>query len=293
MEATGLVLEGGGMRGLYTAGVLEYFLEQNLYFPYVIGVSAGACMAASYLSRQEGRNKKVNIELVSDPRYLSFRNFIRKRELFGMDFLFDEIPTKIVPFDFETFLSEKQQFVVVTTDCETGEAIYFNKHEHGNDILKILRASSSIPFIAPAVEYNKKYLLDGGIIDPIPVKKSQQDGYIKNVVIMTKPKHFKRRPSKAASVVKYLYKRHPMIASLLQERYKIYNDTLSFIEEEKTKGNVFVLQPSVGIPVGRIERNQKKLTELYELGYNDAKSQFNQLKQFLIRQNQMIKSKEG
>ena len=136
MKNIGLVLEGGGMKGLYTAGVLEYFMEKNLFFPYVVGVSAGACMGATYLSRQQGRNKKVNTELVSDYRYISYRNLIRKRELFGMDFLFDEVPNKIVPFDFQTFLNCNEQFVIGTTDCESGQAVYYNKTEHGNDILK-------------------------------------------------------------------------------------------------------------------------------------------------------------
>ncbi len=281
MKEVGLVLEGGGMRGLYTAGVLECFMEHDLYFPYVIGVSAGACMAASYLSRQKGRNKKVNIELVSDHRYLSFRNFISKRELFGMDFLFDEIPRKIVPFDFETFLKGSEQFIVVATDCETGEPVYYSKHEHGNHMLKLLRASSSLPFISESVEYNGKFLLDGGMIDPIPLKKSQSDGNEKNVIIMTKLEQYKMRQRKLASMLKYTYKRHPKIACLLQERYKLYNDTLSYIHSEKSKENLFIIQPSSRVPVRRIERNQVRLKELYELGYSDAKDQLQQLDQFL------------
>lgn len=208
MKNIGLVLEGGGMKGLYTAGVLEYFMEKNLFFPYVVGVSAGACMGATYLSRQKGRNKKVNTELVADHRYISYRNLIRKRELFGMDFLFDEVPNKIVPFDFQTFLNSNEQFVIGTTDCESGQAIYYNKAEHGNDILKIIRASSSVPFIAPAVEYDNRKLLDGGIIDPIPVLKAQTDGYEKNVVIMTKPEGYEKQRNKFSGIAKILYRKY-------------------------------------------------------------------------------------
>ncbi|MFD3448981.1 patatin family protein [Microbacteriaceae bacterium 4G12] len=281
MNNIGLVLEGGGMKGLYTAGVLEFFMENDLYFPYVIGVSAGACMAATYLSRQKGRNKKVNTELVSDPRYISFRNFVRKRELFGMDFLFDEVPNKIVPFDFETFLNGAEQFVVGTTDCETGEAVYYNKREHGNDILKIIRASSSVPFIAPAVEYDQKKLLDGGITDPIPIQKAQADGYEKNVVIMTKPAGFIKDPSKLYSLAKWLYRRYPNVANHLAQHYEIYNCTISHLCSEKQKENFFVIQPSVPLPVSGLERNKEKLVHLYELGYNDAKNQYEQLKQWI------------
>lgn len=283
MEEVGLVLEGGGMRGVYTAGVLECFMEHDLYFPYVIGVSAGACMAASYLSRQKGRNKKVNIELVSDHRYLSFRNFISKRELFGMDFLFDEIPQRIVPFDFDTFLGGSEQFIVVTTDCDTGTAAYYSKHEHGEHMLEIIRASSSLPFISRSVEYNGKFHLDGGIIDPIPLKKAQQDGNQKNVIVMTKSENYKMKRRRLSSLIKYMYRRHPKIAALLQERYRLYNETLSYIESEKSKGNLFIIQPSSHVAVRRIERNQSRLTQLYELGYNDANRQLNQLNRFLTQ----------
>ncbi|MGO4886835.1 patatin family protein [Anaerobacillus sp. MEB173] len=281
MENIGLVLEGGGMRGLYTAGVLEYFMENDIYFPYVIGVSAGACMAASYLSRQRGRNKKVNIDLVSDPRYLSYRNMFTKRELFGMDFLFDEIPNKIVQFDFETFLESDEQFIVGTTDCVTGEPAYFAKKDHGHQMLKIIRASSSLPFIAREVEYDGKTLLDGGIIDPIPIKKSQQDGNRKNIVIMTKVEGFRRKASKLASISKFVYRRYPKIYLLLKNRYMLYNETLQHLQAEEDKGNVFLIQPSADLPVSRIERNQIRLQQLYELGYEDAKEQYKRLVNWL------------
>ncbi|MFC3885915.1 patatin family protein [Bacillus songklensis] len=281
MDNIGLVLEGGGMKGLYTAGVLEFFMEQNLFFPYVIGVSAGACMAASYLSRQKGRNKKVNIGLANDPRYLSFRNFIRKRQLFGMDFLFDEIPNKIVPFDFETMLNGNEQFVVGTTDCDTGKAVYYNKKEHGKDILQIIRASSSVPLIAPAVEYDEKKLLDGGIADPIPLKKAQYDAFQKNVVIMTKPKGYQKQRSRLSSITRFVYRSHPNLSSLLDEHYLLYNETLSYLQSEEQKGNVYVIQPSTDIPLSGIERNQQRLTYMYELGYQDAKRQFESLKRWI------------
>lgn len=277
MKDIGLVLEGGGMKGLYTAGVLEFFMEKDLFFPYVIGVSAGACMGASYASRQQGRNKKVNTELVHDHRYISFRNFLRKRELFGMDFLFDEIPNKIVPFDFQTFLNAAEQFVVGTTDCETGEAAYYNKYEHGKDILQIIRASSSLPFIAPVVEYEGKKLLDGGISDPIPVRKAQSDGFQKNVVIMTKTEGFQKQPSTYAQVAKFLYRRYPKMADSLIEHYHIYNETLSYMDSKEQKDNVFIIQPSEQLHVSRIERNKEKLVTLYNLGYEDAKAQYENL----------------
>ncbi|WP_216827742.1 patatin-like phospholipase family protein [Alkalihalobacterium elongatum] len=277
MNTTGLVLEGGGMRGLYTAGVLEYFLEQKLFFPYVIGVSAGACMGASYLSRQKGRNKEVNVGLASDHRFISFRNLLLKRQLFGMDFLFDEIPNKIIPFDYETFKKGEEQFVIGTTDCHTGQPIYYNKQEHGDDILTIIRASSSLPFVAPTVAYNGRTLLDGGLIDPIPIGKAHQDGFRKNVVIMTKAEDFRRKPSKAARLAKFFYRQYPEIGELLERRHLVYNNTLAELEEKESSGYAFVIKPSLEIPVSRIERKQNRLLALYELGYADAKKQYKQL----------------
>ncbi|MFC0472792.1 patatin family protein [Halalkalibacter kiskunsagensis] len=281
MDQTGLVLEGGGMRGLYTAGVLEYFMEQDLYFPYVIGVSAGACMAATYLSRQKGRNKKVNVDLASDPRFLSFRNFVVRREIFGMDFLFDIIPNQIVPYDFNTYLEGKEQFVVVATDCHTGKSMYFQKKDVESNLLTILRASSSLPFISRAVPYKGRDLIDGGLSDPIPIKKAQQDGYKKNVIIMTKEAEYRLNRSKWSRLLPVMCRKYPRVAPLLQERYKLYNDTVTYIESEREKGSLLVIQPSRTIAVKRIERNHNKLFDLYNLGMKDAKAQMKNIEKFI------------
>ncbi|MBU8906431.1 patatin-like phospholipase family protein [Desertibacillus haloalkaliphilus] len=281
MKNCGLVLEGGGMKGLYTAGVLEYFLEKELFFNYVIGVSAGACMAASYLSRQKGRNKKVNVGLVNDHRYLSLRNLLFKREVFGMDFLFNEVPNHIVPFDFHTFRATKEQFLIATMDCRTGEAVYYNKERNDDDLLKIIRASSSLPFIARPVEYDGRLLLDGGLVDPIPIRKAKNDGIHKNIVITTKPVNEYLKPNRATSVLKRLYRRYPVVADSFEKRLYTYNDSLSMIKTEQDEGNVFLIEPSVDLPVSSFERNQRRLLQLYELGYHDAKKHFNSIMHWL------------
>jgi predicted patatin/cPLA2 family phospholipase len=271
MFDTGLVLEGGGMRGVYTSGVLEFFMEKNLYFPYIIGVSAGACNAASYLSRQKGRNKTVNTEFLDNPDYLSLRNYWKKRQLFGMDFIFNDLPNKLVPFDFQTFNKAKETFVVGTTDCHTGEAIYYTNHEHGSDILKILRASSSLPFIAPVVQYDERHLLDGGIADPLPIKQAEHDGFSKNVVILTRNNGYYKKPSKNSWLAKKLYKEYPGLLEKLESRANTYNKNLDYIIEQENNGNILTIQPSKPLKVGRIERNKTKLLELFEEGYEDAK----------------------
>ncbi|MFC4320529.1 patatin-like phospholipase family protein [Litchfieldia salsa] len=278
MKNTGLVLEGGGMRGLYTAGALECFMQKDIFFPYVIGVSAGACMAASYLSRQVGRNKVVNIDYAKQPDYISIRNLIRKREIFGMDYLFDEIPNIHVPYDYDSFFENNEEFMIGTTNCETGEPEYFGKEQYKQkDMLKILRASSSLPLIAPVIPYQGMQLLDGGISDPIPLLKSEEDGNEKHVIILTKNRNYIKSKSKFIWYLEKKYPQYPNLIRVLANRHHIYNERINYIYEQERLGNVFVISPSLPIKVGRIERNPKKLMELYELGYRDADEQLERL----------------
>ncbi|OCA90813.1 patatin family protein [Bacillus sp. FJAT-27225] len=271
LNGVGLVLEGGGMRGVYTAGVLEYFLESGLSFPYVIGVSAGACNAASYLSGQRGRNKVVNIEYVSDPRYLSWQNFRKNRQLFGMDFIFDEIPNKLVPFDYQAFNQNQSEFVIGTTDCTSGEPVYFGKNDYGTELLTVLKASSSLPFVAPEIQFSGRTLLDGGISDPIPIKKAQSEGFHKNVVILTRNEGYIKKPSRFHFMVNRKYPQYKGLQTSLRKRYQVYNDTVSYLGRERQEGKVFIIQPTHPLKVGRMEKDPVKLASLYEQGYSDAK----------------------
>ncbi|MGG4489786.1 patatin-like phospholipase family protein [Metabacillus idriensis] len=280
MVSSGLVLEGGGMRGVYTAGVLEYFMEKDLYFPYIIGVSAGACMGASYVSGQKGRNKTVNINYANHKSYLSLSNYIRHKQLFGMDFIFDEIPNKLVPFHFDAFLKSDQTFLVGTTDCKTGEPVYYNKNDIGKDILTILRASSSLPFIAPMIDYEGRKLLDGGIVDSIPIRKSQSDGNVRNVVILTRNAGYRKKKSTMEWMVRRSFRTYPLLADAMLNRYEQYNQTLDYIEEQEKLGNVFVIRPSKKLEVDRIERNPVKLERLYEQGLLDAEACFEALRKW-------------
>lgn len=276
-----LVLEGGGMRGVYTGGVLEYFLEQQIFFPYVIGVSAGACNAASYLSMQKGRNKTVTIQYASDPRYISWRNYFRNRQFFGMDFIFDEIPNKYVPYQYDVFYNSPSEFVIGTTDCKSGEPVYFKKQDYGKDMLTVLRASSSLPFVSPVIKFKDKILLDGGISDPIPIKKAQADGFEKSIVILTRNEGYRKKPSKFHFLVNRKYPEYKGLQSALQKRYQRYNDTLSYLEKEEQKGNVFIIRPTVPLKVGRMERNQQRLEELYNQGYEDAKATMKKMENWI------------
>jgi predicted patatin/cPLA2 family phospholipase len=280
MDQIGLVLEGGGMRGVYTGGVLDYFMEKELYFPYVIGVSAGACNGSSYISRQPGRNKRVTIDYIRDPRYLSYRNLFKEKSLFGMGFLFDALPYRLEPFDFDTFYRSEQQFVIVTTDCVTGRPVYFNKDD-GHDVLKVLQASSSLPFIAQPVKIDGLTLMDGGIADPVPIRKAQQDGNRKNVVVLTRNRAYKKKPFKFKRLAKKVYPQYEGLVEALISRYKVYNDTMQYIEQLERGGEVFAIRPSQPLKVSRLEKNRKALLALYEQGYHDAKQLYERLLKFL------------
>ncbi len=281
MQNTGLVLEGGGMRGAFTAGVLRYMMEEDLYVPYTIGVSAGACNGSSYIARQMNRNHQVIIEYSHHPEYISFRRFLRSRELFGMDLIFDKMPNELIPFDMETFCSSKEGFVVGTTDCVTGEAVYFDKHSYSKDMLTILRASSSLPLFAPEVAFNDRYLLDGGVADPIPIKKSMRDGNTKNIVVLTKNKGYREAPSNWNWFASRKYGKYKGLLKAMKNHHIVYNDTIEFLEEEEEKGNVVIIRPIRRLDVSSIERNPQKLETLYEEGYEEAKKAYGKLKNLL------------
>lgn len=193
------------------------------------------------------------------------------RQLFGMDFIFDEIPNKHVPYHFDEFFQNQAEFIIGTTDCQTGEPVYFGKKDYGKDMLKIVKASSSLPFIAPEVQFKNRILLDGGISDPIPIKKAQNDGFQKSVVILTRNKGYSKKPSKFNFLVKRKYPQYKGLQQALAERYQKYNDTIRYLEEEEKNGRVVIIQPQEPLEVGRMERDPRKLEKLYMSGYEDAK----------------------
>lgn len=278
---TGLVLEGGGMRGVYTAGVLDFFLENKIEFPYVIGVSAGACNAASYISKQWGRNKRVNIGFVRDPNYISLRNFFKKGELFGMDYVFDVIPNQIVPFDYDEFTQSETEFVIGTTDCQTGQPIYFSRKEYKEDLLTPIRASSSLPLAAPIVSFQGHELLDGGMSDPVPVKKAEQDGCSRNVIVLTQHEGYQKKPARSNFMIKRKYAAYPEVIKTLENRWIHYNQTLAYIEQLQKDKKAFVIRPTQPLEISRIERNPRKLTKAYDLGWQNASDLFAELSEWL------------
>jgi len=274
----GLVLEGGGMRGLYTAGALEFFLEKGIEFGYIIGVSAGACNAVSYISRQKGRNKIVNTKFINDWRFAGLRNFILKGSLFGMDFIFNEIPNRLVPFDYDTFFKSPVNFKITATDCETGRPVYFDKNDFDRN-MTVLRASSSLPLVSPMVAYGGCSLLDGGIADPLPIHKAVADGCHNNVVILTRNKGYKKEPVNFLEQLLYKvkYRNYPELVKAIMKKHAIYDEALDYIEYLEQKGQAVVIRPTRELTVGRYEKDADKLLDLHQQGYEDASASFEKI----------------
>lgn len=279
---TGLVLEGGGMRGLYTVGVLDRFMEQNWVFDYVIGVSAGACNALSFLSGQTGRGYRINTAYLTDKRYLGIRNFFRTRSMFGMDFIFDEIPHKLDPFDYDALLASPAEFITGVTDVETGRPVYFDKTHLDHDST-IVRASSAIPCFSPMVEYQGKQYLDGGTSAPIPIEKAIEDGCERIVVVLTRPRDYVRPPERMRWYYRRHYRNYPAMVALLEHRHEIYAREKKLAMQLECEGRAVVIAPEPALEIDRFEKRMHRLNAAYQRGYEDAKKAERQLASFLVK----------
>ncbi|CDQ19941.1 patatin-like phospholipase family protein [Halobacillus karajensis] len=290
MEDIGLVLEGGGMRGAYTAGVLDFFLDQDIHIPYVVGASAGACNGSSYVAKQRGRNYKVIVEYGSHPEYISYKRMLTKRQLFGMDFIFDKLPNQLVPFDYETFRTQETRFVVSTTDMKTGKPLYYDRFPDRDSLLKIIRASSSLPMVAPSIHYDGHVLMDGGITDPIPIGISKEHGNKKQVVVFTRNDGYIKGRMKGGWYLNRKYKQFPLFAKALLERHIRYNQQLQQVKKAEEAGEAFVIRPLRPLKVSRIERNRDRLHHLYIQGYEEAAAHADRLERFLQVNEQAVPS---
>lgn len=263
---TGLVLEGGGMRGVFTCGVLDYLMDHDIRFPYTIGVSAGACNGLSYMSRQRGRGKYSNIDLLEKYNYIGLKHLLRKRNIMDFDLLFHEFPEHILPYDYDAYFSSPERYVMVTSNCLTGEANYFEEKEDKHRVIDIVRASSSLPFVCPIAYVDGVPMLDGGIVDSIPLQRAMDEGYTRNVVVLTRNRGY-RKESKDMRIPPFIYRKYPRMREALSLRSKLYNEQLDLVERLEDEGQITVIRPLKPVQVDRIERNISKLTDLYEEGY--------------------------
>ncbi|WP_180270667.1 patatin-like phospholipase family protein [Sporanaerobium hydrogeniformans] len=280
----GLIVEGGGMRGAYTAGVLDAFDDHHLFFPYIVAVSAGANTVCSYLSKQKERNNRIYTEWITDKRFIHVNNLFKEGCYFGMQFLFEELPLNLDPFDFETFKKAKNIFKVGTTHCKTGKAVYFEplRCEKQLDTNHLLQASSSLPLIAKPVLINGDYYLDGGIVDAIPIEQSIKDGNTHHVIVLTRNASYRKKPSTSMSrLAKLGLKQYPEIAEALRVRHLRYNATLDKLERLEKEGKVFVFRPQAPLKVDRYEKNPVKLKALFKQGYDETVSNLSQYTKWL------------
>lgn len=281
-EKRALVLEGGGMRGVFTTGVLDAMLDAGMSFPYVVGVSAGACNGCSFVTRQRGRARFSNIEMVRcyGSEYLGVSMLLKTGNIFNVKLLYDDLPNRLWPFDYDTFFSTSTEFDIVTTNLVSGRAEYFSNHlkdyarlpleESRRLALQVILASSSLPYVSRKVFINGTPMLDGGIVDSIPVKHAMEKGYEKSVVILTRNKGY-RKPQKSSRSFDVLsavmYRKYPAFCKALHERGEVYNSQLDLVDKLEAQGSVYVLRPERPIEVDRIERDVTKLEALYDEGY--------------------------
>lgn len=282
MYQAGLVLEGGGMKGVYTAGVLDLFLDKNLEFSSVYGVSAGACNMCSYISKQRGRALDVNIDYLDSKRYCSVESMLLSGDLFNVNTCYNLIPNYLNPIDNETFMAYEGKAYAVVTNLITGRPEYLRVRDSVKDIDKV-RASSSLPLVSRTVYINGRPYLDGGLSDSIPIQKSIRDGNCKNVIVMTKEIGYRRKQidSGQLALIKVRYAKYPKVAQIMAERHIMYNECLDFIERKEKEGEIFVIRPQRPNDVRRIERDKVRMKALYDQGYEEAEALYENLMQYL------------
>lgn len=282
MYQAGLILEGGGMKGLYTAGVIDFFLDKGIEFSSVYGVSAGACTMCSYLSKQRGRARDVCIDYLNTRKYCSLESLLTTGDLFNAQMNYQLVPEYLNPYDYETFRQYKGKAYSVATDIASGQPAYFRIRDMKKDIIKI-RASASLPLVSRNVKIGGGLYLDGGLSDSIPLQRSIMDGNRKNVVVMTKETGFVRKQARGYMLwlLRARYWRYPKVAELTARRRDSYNDQVAYVERLKDSGQAFVFRPKAGLHVGRVEKDAEKLKLLYRQGYKDAASQYKALTEFL------------
>lgn len=281
MNDSCLVLEGGGLRGAFTSGVLEYFLENRIDFPSVVGVSAGACTGASYMSRQIGRNWKVNVEAPSDKRFMGIQHLVRNGSYFNMEFIFEEIPQKIIPFDEQAFYQNQSDFDVIITSSSTGESVVLPKDEIERiGLNRVLRASSSIPIISKPVDINGQHFYDGGVSDSIPVKYALGK-HKKAVAILTRPRGYRKEISRTPFIYKLAFRKNPALLRAMIKRNEEYNSALDYCDRMEKEGRLFIIAPSPEYSVKRTEHSFERRASFYNHGHSILNNEIESLLQFL------------
>lgn len=281
---TGLVLEGGGMRGIYTAGVLDVFMEEGLYFDGVIGVSAGAIHGASFVARQRGRSIRYYKKYCRDKRFMSLHSLLTTGDIVGEEFCYHTLPDTLDPFDHDTFEASDTKFYAVCTNVATGKAEYLQIRDMRSEV-DIMRASASMPYVTKIVNWRGKKYLDGGCADSIPLEASEKLGYTVNVVVRTRDPEYRKKEKPAKKGKKDLagivYRSWPRFAQTLRNRPSAYNRTVEELHRRAAAGDIFLIEPSEKLTIGRVEHDPEKLQAVYDIGVRDAKAKLQELKEWL------------
>ena len=263
---TALVLEGGGMRGVFTSGVLDAFMKHNLTFPYIVAVSAGACNGMSYVSHQPRRARISNIDYLARYKYIGLRHLVTQGRIFDRELLYDKFPNQYLPFDFDTFFSSPMTFEMVTTNCLTGQPMYLSERHDRQRALDIVRASSSLPYVSKIVDVDGIPMLDGGIVDSIPLQHAIDMGHPTNVLVLTRNRGY-RNTGKDMKIPRFIYRKYPRLRVALSRRLAAYNAQLEYVERMEDEGRVICIRPERPMEVDRIEKDIAKLERLYEEGF--------------------------
>ncbi len=280
-QKTGLVLEGGAMRGLFSAGVLDVMMENGIEFDAVMGVSAGAVFGCNFKSGQIGRSIRYNMRFCDDPRYCSFESLRKTGDLYNVQFCYDEIPNKLDPFDKEAYQANPMPFYAVCTNVETGKAIHKRLDNGDAKDMEYFRASASMPVVSRIVEVDGYKLLDGGITDSIPLASMERRGYPRNVVVLTQPLGFVKKKSKMLPLIRVSMRQYPNVIRAMEVRHIRYNKQTAYVREQELAGNAFVIRPPHDLGISRIENDPAELRRVYELGRKEMEERLPELREFL------------
>ena len=278
---TGLVLEGGAMRGMYTAGVLDVLMENEIQVDGAIGVSAGACFGCNYKSRQIGRSIRYNVKYCQDPRYVSIRSLLLTGDIYNAKFCYEELPFHLDPFDVDTYQKNPMEFYVVATDVNTGKAVYQRLDKGDGEDIQWIRASASMPLVSRIVKIGEQELLDGGIADSVPFEWFIANGYEKNIVVLTQPKGYVKSKNPLMSLVRLRMRKYPKMIEAMANRHIEYNECLKQLEQREQEGNTLVIRPSEPLGIKRTEKKPEKLQAVYELGRKDGEAMLAKIREFL------------
>ena len=280
---TGLILEGGAMRGMFTAGIMDVMMENGITFDGVIGVSAGAAFGCNYKSGQIGRVIRYNTRFCADKRYGGIRVLLKEGNIFSTPFCYEEVPLKHDVFDFDAFDRSPMEFYVVCTDIESGKAVYHRYEGLKDHRFDWIRASASMPLVSQIVEIDGMKLLDGGVADSIPVRYFESIGYDRNIVVLTQPGDFVKKKNPMMPIVKVKYRRYPKLVEAMGDRHNVYNETLDYIREKEARGELLVIRPDGPLNIKKVEKDPEELKRVYELGRGIGQRRLEEIKAFLSR----------